>query len=128
MNWFAAHLVLYVKLKEEPQDRFPLWENIVLLKADSEEEAFEKAERRGREDEGDDDGSFRWGGKPARWVFAGVRKVTACVDSEKRPADGTEITFLEMEAASKETIDKLLDGEAVSVKLTEQFSPAASGK
>jgi hypothetical protein len=121
MNWFAAHLVMYVKLKDQPQDRFPLWENIVLVKAVSEDEAFAKAEQRGREEEGDDDGSFRWAGNPARWVFAGVRKLTTCQDADKRPTDGTEVSFTEMEIHSEEAIRKLLEGEPVSVKFTEKF-------
>ena len=128
MTWYAAHIVMYVQLKDKLQDRFPVWENIVLVKADSEDEAFAKAEQRGREEAGDDDGSFRWAGSPAVWVFAGVRKITSCESPEKRPADGTEVSFLEMEASSKEAIAKWLDGEAVAMKFTEKMRVAAPGK
>ncbi len=124
MSWFAAHLVMYVKLKDRPQNRFAAWENIVLLKADSEDEAFEKAERRGREDEGDDDGSFRWGGQPATWVFAGVRKLTSCQDAEKRPGDGTEVSFLEMEFGSQEALEQFVAGESVAVRFREKVRTA----
>jgi hypothetical protein len=127
MSWYAAHLVLYVKLKEHRQDRFPVWENIVLIRAGSEEEAIAKAEQRGREEEGDDEGTFRWGGKPAQWVFAGVRKLTACQGADKRPADGTEISYIEMEAASREVIEKLLDGEPASVRVVDRFGAAVPG-
>src|SRR5215468_4059584 len=61
MNWYAAHIVMVVKLKEGTQRRFPAWENIVLLSAASEAAALAKAEAIGRASEGDDDGSFRWG-------------------------------------------------------------------
>ncbi len=125
MSWFAAHVLLYVKLKTRPQHRFPLWENIILLQAESEEEAFAKAERQGREEEGDEDGSFRWGGQPAEWVFAGVRKLTLCQDSEKRPRDGTEVSFNEMEVSSEEAIGKLLAGQPVSVKIADKFRAVA---
>ncbi len=128
MSWYAAHLILYVKLKDHPQKRFPLWENIVLIKADSEEEAFVKAEQRGREEEGDDDGSFRWGAKPAQWVFAGVRKLTTCQDADKRPTDGTEVSFIELEADSRETIKKLVAGQAVSVTVAERFRVPVNGQ
>ena len=121
MSWFAAHIVLRVEFKTQPQARFPLWENIVLLQAETGEEAFAKAEQRGREEEGDDDGSFRWGGQPARWVFAGVRKLTLCQDSDKRPRDGTEISFNELEVSSEEALGKLLAGQPVSVKLADRF-------
>jgi Domain of unknown function (DUF4288) len=124
MSWFTAHLVMYVKLKDQSQKRFPAWENMVLLKADSEDEAFEKAERRGREDEGDDDGSFRWGGQPATWVFAGVRKLTSCQDAEKRPGDGTEVSFLEMEFGSQEALEQFVAGESVTVRFREKVSTA----
>ena len=120
-NWFAAHLIMYAKFKEQPQVHFPIWENIVLIHAGSEEEAFAKAEQRGRDDEGDDDGTFRWGGKPATWVFAGVRKLTACQDPEERPRDGTEISYTEMQVGSEQAIRKLVKGEPVEVRFKEQF-------
>ncbi len=61
-RWYAAHIVMYVKRKEDTGGKIPVWENILLIRASSEEEAFEKARQRGEEDEGDDDGTFRWGG------------------------------------------------------------------
>jgi hypothetical protein len=127
MSWFATHLVMYVKLKDHPQRNYPLWENILLIEADSEEDAFQKAEQRGREDAGDDDGSFRWGGKPAEWVFAGVRKLTTCQDNERRPKDGTEITYIEMEAASKEALAKFVQGDPVSMKIADRFGDPVPG-
>ena len=117
MSWFTAHLVMYVKLKDGTQDRVPVWENMVLIKAPSEEVALAKAEQHGRAEEGDDEGTFRWGGKPARWVFAGVRKVTLCQDSQRRPDDGTEVSFMELEVASEEAVAKLVAGDPVSVKV-----------
>ena len=121
MNWFAAHIVLYVELKKQPQDRFPVWENIVLIEATTEDEAFDKAETIGRRGEGDDEGSFRWEGEPARWVFAGVRKLTACETAERRPGDGTELTYLQMEVASREALERLVDSRPVTVEFEEPF-------
>jgi hypothetical protein len=117
--WYAVHLLMYVKRKNHPNGKIPVWENIVLIKADSEADAFAKAEERGKQDEGDDDGTFRWGGQPARWAFAGVRKLTLCDDPEKRPADGTEISYTEMEVASEQALWNLLEGKATAVKLTD---------
>ena len=85
MSWYAAHLILHVQLKKQHQDHFPVWENIVLIKADSEEEAFAKAEQRGHEDEGNSNGTFRWNGQPAAWAFAGIRKLV-CVPRSRRTA------------------------------------------
>ena len=120
MTWYAAHLVLYVRFKNRRQTRFPVWENIVLIKAASVDDAFEKAEKRGQED-AIEDPSFRWGGHPAEWVFAGVRKLTTCVDEHQRPTDGTELTYLEMELGSESLLRKYVDGEPVSVKLMDAF-------
>jgi hypothetical protein len=119
--WFAAHLLLYAKQKECRGGKTRVWENIVLIKAGSEKEAFAKAAERGKADEGDDDGTFRWGGKPARWVFAGVRKLTLCEDPERRPGDGTEVSYTEFEVASEQAVAKLLDGKPVLVKSRDTF-------
>lgn len=121
MNWFAAHVIMAVKWKKKRQTRIPVWENIILLQAETEEEAFAKAEQRGRADAMKDD-SFCWGSEPAEWTFAGVRKITLCQDETKRPRDGTEITYTEMEVASEEALHKLVEGEPVSVKVVERFA------
>ena len=121
-NWYAAHLIMYVKFKEHEQKKIPVWENIVLIKADSDDEAFEKAERRGHDDEGDDDETFRWDEKPAKWVFAGVRKLTRCQQSEERPDDGVEISYTELSVDSEDALHKLVSGESVGVRFHEMFS------
>jgi hypothetical protein len=121
MTWYAAHIVMMVRFEEQPQERFPAWENIVLIKAKSDEEAFAKAEQRGREDEGDDDGTFRWGGKPAAWVFVGVRKLTSCEDGLTRPGDGTEVSYLELELPSAMAVERYVAGEPVRVLVRDTF-------
>jgi uncharacterized protein DUF4288 len=120
MTWYAAHLVLYVKFKNRRQTRYPVWENIVLIKARTIDEAWDKAEARGREDAIPDD-SFTWEGHPAEWVFGGVRKLTECMDEHQRPSDGTEVTYLEMELASKTDLEKFIDGEPVTLRIEDGF-------
>jgi hypothetical protein len=122
-QWYAAHLLMYVQRKAGNAGKCRIWENIVLIKAASEEEAFARAEQRGKQEEGDDDGSFRWAGKPARWLFAGVRKLTLCEDAEKRPGDGTEVSYTEMEVGSEQAVWKLLEGKSVAVRLCDVFAP-----
>jgi hypothetical protein len=121
--WYAAHLLMYVKRKNAPDGKIPVWENIVLIKADSEESAFAKAQERGKLDEGDDDGTFRWGGQPARWVFAGVRKLTLCEDADKRPGDGTEISYTEWEVKSARALANLLAGKSTAVTVHDAGEP-----
>lgn len=122
--WYAAHLLMYVKRKNRATGKIPVWENIVLIKADSEEAALAKAQESGKQGEGDDDGTFLWGGQPAEWVFAGVRKLTLCEDPAKRPADGTEISYTEMEVVSEQALANLVKGRPTEVVLTD-FSGAS---
>lgn len=115
MAWYAAHAIMYVKFKDGLQDKYPFWENIILIEAETDDEAFQKAEVRAREDEGDSQGTFTHGGRPASWVFAGIRRLVSCTDPLDQPADGTEITYLEMEVESEDCFTKLLKGEPVQV-------------
>ncbi len=39
-RWFAAHIVMMVKLKDQKQDHFPVWENIILIEAATEAECI----------------------------------------------------------------------------------------
>jgi hypothetical protein len=94
------------------QDSYPMWENIILLKASSEEQAFAKAETRGRADVQHPDPTFTWGKRPAMWVFGGVRKIMKC---DERPGDGTELSYLQLEVSSKVQMRKLLKGRPVPV-------------
>lgn len=122
MSWYAAHLVIFARLKgNAPQQSYPVWENIVLIEADSEDEAIRKAELRGREEEGDDDGTFRWTDKPAEWVFAGLRKLTLCQDAQKRPKNGTELSYTELELGSEQAVYQLMEGEPVCVRFMDTF-------
>jgi hypothetical protein len=120
-RWYAAHVIMAVELKDTVQESFPVWENIILIEAASEEEAFEKAERYGRNEEGDDGGSFRWGKKPARWVFAGVRKLTECLSMTDRPGDETELTYNELELDSMQAVKALAAGKRVRVSYNDRF-------
>jgi hypothetical protein len=126
MNWYAAHVVMWVKLKSKAQTSYPCWENVVLIRARSETEAFAKAEKKGRLGEGDCDGSFRWGGEPAAWVFAGVRKLVLCDDHQDQPGDGTEITYSEYLIDSPEALEKFVASEKVALSLQDRF-PDADG-
>lgn len=126
MSWYSAHIVMVVELKDAVQEHYPAWENIILIEAANEEEAFRKAESRGRADEGDEGGSFRWGRKPARWAFAGVRKLTECATLTDRPGDGDEISFNELELPSREAVREFARGKRVDVSYNDRFALPAS--
>lgn len=126
MKWFAAHIVMSVELKDARQDYYPVWENIVLVAASSEAEAFSRAEKRGLQEAGDDDGSFTWGGKPARWVYQGVRKLTECDLMAKCPGDGDELSYNELEFPSLRAVEQFAAGKAVTATMTDRFPSKGS--
>jgi hypothetical protein len=128
MAWYAAHVILYFRRQRKRQSRFLVWENIVLIQAATEEEAFAKATKRGQEDAEDNNGGIRFGDEPAELVFGGVRKLVLCQDEDRRPKDGTEVSYIEMEVRSEEALRKLIEGEPVSATIVDRFpdEPAAA--
>ncbi len=126
MNWYAAHIVMVVKYKSAQQERFPAWENVVLLRAVNEASALTKAETIGLECAGDDDGAFRWAGKAATWQFAGVRKITECALAGEKPASGDEITYSELIFSSLAEANRYAQGAAITVLHDDQIQPLDS--
>jgi hypothetical protein len=121
MSWYAAHLIVYFKRKKGPQKRFLVWENIVLIRAKTSDEAYEKAEQLGQKEEASEDDTIRIGGHPCRLVFAGVRKVTLCENEDTRPSDGTEVTYNEWGVRSEAAIKKLVAGKTVALEILDPF-------
>ncbi len=110
------------------QDKYPIWENIVLVEAELGEKALREADRIGKsyyDDTENPDEEQTWEGRPADWVFAGTRKVieiTETVSSMEeegepwiRPGRGTEISYSQMEVDSEEGLLKLVDGDPVII-------------
>ncbi|MGK7904983.1 MAG: DUF4288 domain-containing protein [Hormoscilla sp.] len=118
MVWYAAHAIMYVKFKEGEQDKYPVWENVILIKGSSDEEAFERAAKRAKEDEINSD-DFKWEDRPASLAYGGIRKLITCSDPEEIPDDGTEITYSQIEVDSEESLFRLIEGEPVGVKYSE---------
>jgi hypothetical protein len=114
---YAAHIIMAVKYREPPQSSIPFYENVVLIDAASDDEAWDKAEELGREDGKDDDPSFRWGDHPARLEFVGVRKLISCQPRglSERIENGAELTYSQMSVRSEADLKKLVDGEPVEV-------------
>lgn len=119
MPWYAASVVMYTKFKDGVQDKYPIWENVLLIEAASPDEALERAAKRGKQDEGDSSGTYFYENRPATWVLAGIRKVIECADADERPGNGTEITYSQMEVDTEEALSKLANGEPVTVRYEE---------
>jgi hypothetical protein len=119
MGWYAASIVMCTRFKDGRQDKFPVWENVILIQADSDDEALEKANKRGMDDEGDSSGTYYYEDRPATLVFSGIRKIIKTQDSETRPGDGTEITYSQMEVDSEGALSRLVKGEPVTLSYLE---------
>ncbi|HEY2589848.1 MAG TPA: hypothetical protein VGI81_29155 [Tepidisphaeraceae bacterium] len=113
MPWYAAHAIMYFRLKSGPQDRFSVWENVLLIEAAEGEDPWPKAIERAKRDEGDDEGSLTWGGRPAERRFAGIRKILS-IDGPL--ASGDELTFSELLVTDEESLRRLAAGEPVNVE------------
>lgn len=115
MAWFAAHILVYFRCKDGEQTAFDLWENIVLIQAETVAETMAKAHKHGKEAEGDSGGTLTSFGKPSEMAFAGVRKLMIISDSGKRPEDGAEITFSTFTVQTQDHINRLVRDETVRV-------------
>jgi hypothetical protein len=118
MPWYAADAIMYIRFKSGKQETYPIWENVLLINARTPASAWRKAEARAKQDEGDSGGTFRWGRRPAEWVFAGLRKLVAVShpSPEVGPRDGDEITYSEFKAANAAYLKKLVAGKVVSIE------------
>jgi hypothetical protein len=113
--------------KKAEQKRFPVYENIFLVAAASPDEAFAKAEKLGRAEEGDDVGSLRVAGRLSIRRCAGVRKIVECLLPDERPRDETELTYNELEFASLRDVERFARGYAVAMKCGSIRPPKNSG-
>ncbi|MBP6822211.1 MAG: DUF4288 domain-containing protein [Acidobacteria bacterium] len=121
MPWYAAHAIMYFKLKSHIQDCFTVWENVYLIEAPNSDEALVKAEVWAKEHEGDDDNSLRIGGQPATLVFAGIRKLITVShwDKEGQLCSQDEVTYSEFQVPDEETVLRLGKGEEVTIDYIE---------
>jgi hypothetical protein len=119
LEWYAAHIVMLFTFKDGRQNKFPVYEDIVLFKARSGKEARDKAVRYGKRQEGDMKGSLRWGEKPATLTFEGVRKVIECSVLRTRLVSGTEVTHHLFFVKSAKDLRKLVTYKSVELKYEE---------
>jgi hypothetical protein len=117
VKWFVAHIVMVVRFADGIQTSYPVWENVVLYMAESHEEVWDKAAATGRQGEGDDSGSMIWDDRPARFEFAGVRKVNEVIrvgDSEGADiTDGDEVTYSQFVLPDAAALENLVAGDVV---------------
>lgn len=77
------------KLKN-PRAMAEVWMNLIIVRANDEQQAWTKAWRAGKAEEGDDRGTLRLYGKPAITTFVGIQDIGLVHDDL---ADGAEIVW-----------------------------------
>lgn len=92
-HWFWAWLVQLTVAKaklKNPRAMVEVWMNLIIVRAADEQQAWTKAWRVGKAEEGDVRGTLRLYGKPATTKFAGIQNMGLVHDDL---ADGTEILW-----------------------------------
>jgi ABC-type uncharacterized transport system ATPase subunit len=90
-RWYIAHEILCAE-PDNPEIVEPLtvWENLILIQANSPEEAYEKAMEHGRNSENE----IRINGKEGRFTFCGLKELMLVYDDLEH---GAELEWHEME-------------------------------
>lgn len=95
--------------------RGEVWENLIIIQATDEKEAYRKAMSHGKKLNGDSSGTLRLDGKPAEKLFLGVQDMGLVAEEI---GDGCEILFW----SRRQTLEKAksrIRGEKVLPRLAE---------
>ena len=120
MTWFAASIIVAVRTKKGRQKTFPVFENVYLIEAKSSKQAYARAEKIGKREQIPDD-SLTLDGRPAKFVYVGVRKVVTIANpfpiasDSAPPRHGTEITYSVLQMDSAKDVIELARGHPVSL-------------
>ncbi len=118
MGWYTASAVMLFVYEDGIQSDFPVWENLILVEAESDSEALSKATKFAKEEEGDDSGSLTVNGRKARRVFKGIRKLLTVVNlnaDEDVPTNGAEVSFSDLSFSSESDLDSYINGEPITL-------------
>ena len=99
-KWYIAELVMECQIEQEPRNVVHV--NIVLVRADSPQEAFEKAEQLGKESE---DSYLNHNNQQATWYYRGLRDLNVIYDDLEH---GAELMFEEEIGVSEDEVQDML--------------------
>ena len=116
---FAVHTLVAVRVDgREASEGIPVYENVLLIQAADGDDAERRATEIAVLEEEEE---LRWGGRPARLEFVGIRKVIECqpFGTAKRIGSGAELTYSVLAVASEADLKKLVAGDPVTVTYSE---------
>jgi hypothetical protein len=95
-HWYISHELLYFESPEtRAETEITVWENLILIRADGPEDAYQKAMERGRSNEQ----PVRIDGVEGRCRFLGLRDLVIIYDELE---DGAELEYKERQVKSSE--------------------------
>jgi hypothetical protein len=108
VGWYiASYMLRFIELKddfnEDPEHRFTAWENTVIVKASSLEEAYDKALVIAKSETTPYKGGPQ--GVPVQWVFEGITMLLPIYEALE---DGAEIIWQEHKATKLKNLRKLI--------------------
>jgi len=108
IGWYVgSYLIRFVELEDnynfDPERRFLSWENTVIVKANSLDEAYKKIEQIGKSDTRPYKGGPE--GVPVQWVYEGVTELLPIYDELE---DGAEIMWCERKPRKLKNLKKLV--------------------
>ena len=121
MTWYGVSLLFVTKTIEDGQTIFPVSEEVYLINASNDEEAWREAEKIGQYDAAIN-GVTDFNGISANREFLGIRKLrsiynpVSAKDIDKtHPVHGSEITRSDFEIVGESSLEDLKNGRPVSV-------------
>jgi hypothetical protein len=115
MPWFAAHAIMCFRLNSGKQQRYRVWENVLLVEAPDSRGAWDRGIELARQDESSE--SLWIDEQPCELVFGGLRKVVEVSHGgrDNAPQHGDEISYSEFEVEDADALRRLIDGENAAV-------------
>jgi Domain of unknown function (DUF4288) len=121
MNWYAAHIIISSRPIKLGNGEIDVYENVILISAENDDEANFKAQQFGQAFVVKDDTLTTMEGDPVEDSFVGIRKIiqvrnplSLSPDNDK-PVDGAEITYSRFTVKDDVDLAKLVDGEEVVI-------------
>jgi hypothetical protein len=101
VSWYLSREIIYFEFADQTdQDEYQVWENLILINAQSPEEAYQKAIKHGFDSEGE----VTIDGRKGRSKFKGLKTLVPVYEDIE---DGAEIEWLEY-VVEKDKLDSLV--------------------
>jgi hypothetical protein len=121
MSWWAAHAIYRFQSKRtKPSEWIYTWEDIYLIQAKNNKEAWKKARQVAKSNEDLSWGTRNERNEPQNLVLVGIRALISCsiVGHDQTKLDsGTEATYLEQVFKDEVRLKEYLKGGLVSAKI-----------